>query len=181
MNIKRLNKFEELVYKHRKDIVNFHYRLAGNKFEAEDLAQETFIKAYKKFDTLKEDVKVKSWFFSIARNVAVDFFRKNKNQPVSLDNTALENYSNANAIDQITQVASAEIAYELKQCVERLNHEDRMIIRLLYYEGFSYKEISGLLNMNTNTLKSRLHRARRSLLTIVKANNLLDDVTTNYS
>lgn len=181
MRIKRLDNFEELIQKHRKDIVNFHYRLVGNRFEAEDLAQDSFVKAYKKFDSLKEIDKAKSWLFSIARNVAVDFFRKNKNKAVALDNAILENYAAANAIDHQAAIASAEIAHELQQCVEQLNSEDRLIIRLLYYEGFSYREISTLLDMNSNTLKSRLHRARKSLLTIVKENNLLHDVAVQYN
>ena len=181
MRIQRLNKFEDLVTKHRKDIVNFHYRLAGNKFEAEDLAQDTFVKAYKHFDSLKEIDKAKSWFFSIARNVAVDFFRRNKNKSVALDNAILENYAAANAIDSRTQVESGEIAHELKECVAQLNSEERLIIRLLYYEGFSYNEISTLLVMNTNTLKSKLHRARKSLLKLVKENKTLADVATQLS
>lgn len=165
-----LARFEALVNKHQRDIINFQYRLVGNRFEAEDLAQETFIKAYKKLDTLKEEGKAKSWLFSIARNVAIDFFRKNKYSAIALDNTILENYARATAIDLRSEMLQGEVASELKGYIDQLNKEDRVVIKLLYYEGFSYKEIGQMLNMNENTLKSRLFRARRALFDIIKAN-----------
>ena len=170
MRIDYLNRFEELVKNYQRDIINFQYRLVGNRFEAEDLAQETFIKAYKKLDTLKEEGKAKSWLYSIARNVAVDFFRKNKNRPVILDATILENYSRATAVDFRHEVLTNELARELKGSVTQMHSDDRLVIRLLYYEGFSYKEIGHMLNINENTLKSRLFRARKALYELIQAN-----------
>jgi len=181
MRIQQLNNFEDLVKKHQKEIVNFHYRLVGNCFEAEDLAQETFIKAYKKLDSVKDQKKIKSWLFSIARNITIDFFRRKKEKTVALDNTILENYSRENAVDYQAQVINNEISKELQACIQKLQPEDRMIIKLLYYEGFSYKEIADLMNMNHNTLKSRLHRARKMLLEIIEANHLLKDVAIMYN
>ncbi|MFH1769051.1 MAG: RNA polymerase sigma factor [Parcubacteria group bacterium] len=181
MRIQQLTQFEDLVKNYQKNIINFHYRLVGNRFEAEDLAQDTFIKAYKKFDSVKDKKKVKSWLFSIARNVTVDFFRRKKEKTITLDNTMLENYARENAIDYQAQVINTEISKELQSCIEQLQPEDRTIIKLLYYEGFSYKEIATMMNMNQNTLKSKLHRARQSLQELIKANNLLQDVATMYT
>ena len=175
-----LEQFEDIVQRYQRDIVNFHYRLVGNRFEAEDLAQETFIKMFNNIDSLKDQDKLKSWLYSIARNVAIDFFRKNKNASITLDSVILENYARATAVDYRTDVASKEVSSELKRTIEKLGKQDQTIIRLLYYEGFSYKEICALLNINKNTLKSRLHRARKVLLAAIQANDLLREVAVEY-
>src|SRR5688572_9668702 len=104
MRLKLLEQFEKLVEQYQRDIINFHYRLVGNRFEAEDLAQETFLKVYNKLDSLKEPEKVKSWMFSIARNVTIDFFRKNKDKSIPLDNIILEHYARATAVDYREEV-----------------------------------------------------------------------------
>ena len=180
MRLGLIKQFEEIVYQHQRDIVNFHYRLVGNRFEAEDLAQETFIKAYKHFESLKDQAKLRSWLFSIARNVTLDFFRKTKERTANLNNTILENYARATAVDFQAEVVNTEIGQELERCIDQLSAQDRLIIKLLYYEGFSYKEIGALLDLNPNTLKSRLHRARKSLLTTIQGNVALRDLALSY-
>jgi len=176
----RLKKIEDLVSEPQGAIIGFHYRFVGNRFDAEDLAQETFIKAYKKINTLKEPEKARSWLFSIARNTVIDFFRKNKKREIGLDNAAFDNLAQTTPADLQDQAAQKEISKEIDRFVERLVKEDRAIIQLLYYEGFSYKEIAELLHMNENTLKSRLHRARTVLLEMIRASKPLADVTLQY-
>ncbi len=180
MQARELKQFEEVVNQYQTDLINFHYRFVGNRFEAEDLAQETFIKAYRKMDTLKEQGKLKSWLFSIARNTVIDFFRKNKNRAILLDSAILENIAETTAVDFQDRIANAEMSRELELCIEQLVREDRAIIKLLYYEGFSYKEISEMLGINQNTLKSRLHRARKVLLASIKASEPLKDLASEY-
>ena len=180
MNPTELRKFEEIVNQYQRDLVNFHYRFVGNRPEAEDLAQDTFIKAYKKFDTLKEPGKLKSWLFQIARNTVIDFFRRNKNKPFAVSSEILENIPETALVDYQSRVVHMEVSKELERCIDQLVKEDRAIIKLLYYEGFSYKEISELLQINQNTLKSRLHRARKVLLEAIQANPALKDVALNY-
>ena len=180
MRLELLQQFEDLVEKYQRDIVNFHYRLVGNRSEAEDLAQETFLKVYLKLESLKEQEKAKGWMYSIARNTAIDFFRKNKNHSIPLDNLILENYVRATAVDYREDVLKSEVSQELQKCMQKLPQEDQMIVKLLYYEGFSYKEIGTLLQINQNTLKSRLHRARKVLLAAISANDLLREVAVAY-
>lgn len=174
---KFLEQFEEIVLAHQKDVINFHYRLVGNRFEAEDLAQETFIKAYKKLATVQDQNKMRSWLLSIARNVTIDFFRKNKNHAIALDENILEYYAQATSVDSREEILSAEKARELQDCIGQLSEQDQTIVRLLYYEGFSYKEIASLLKVNQNTLKSRLHRARAELLKVIQSKNIVSDAS----
>lgn len=175
MKPQELKNFEDAVNLYQKSIINFHYRFTSDRFEAENLAQETFIKAYLKFDTLKNPSKLRSWLFSIARNVVIDFFRKNKNREIAFGNELIDNFIETADISSHDQVEIDEISRELKKCVDQLSVQDRMLIKLLYFEGFSYKEISQILQINQNTLKSRLHRARAILLESIQSNNLLRD------
>ena len=181
MRIKQLTQYESVVKQYQKEVINFLYRLVGNRFEAEDLAQDTFIKAYKKFDSIKDSQKMCSWLLSIARNTAVDFFRSHKEKNVALDNTILENWVIDNAVQFEAQVINVELSKELQSCISLLQPEDQTIIRLLYFEGFSYKEIAELMRMNDNTLKSRLHRARKELLKAIEANVALQDIVLQYA
>jgi len=170
--------FEDIVTEYQRDLVNFHYRFVNNRMEAEDLAQDTFIKAYKKFHTLQNPGKLKSWLFQIARNTVIDFFRKNKNREIAIDNQIIENFAQTTTAEFQDKMANLEVSKELERCIGQLIKEDRAIIKLLYYDGFSYKEISELLSINQNTLKSRLHRARKILLEAISANPALKDVAT---
>lgn len=174
MDAQKPEKTEGIVTRYQREIINFHFRFVGNRFDAEDLAQETFIKAYKKLDTLKNPEKTKSWLYSIARNTVIDFFRKNKNREISLDNTFLENIVQTTAVDYQNYVADREVSKELERFIDKLVKEDRAIIKLLYYEGFSYKEIVKLLNINENTLKSRLYRARKILLEMIRTSKIFE-------
>lgn len=181
METQNIKEIEDLVNGHQREIIGFHYRFVGNLADAEDLAQETFIKAYKKIDTLKDYKKAKSWLYSIARNTVIDFFRRNKNKEVALSDVMLDSIAQTTTIAyQQDKAISSEISKELDRCIDRLAKEDGAIVRLLYYEGFSYKEIADLLNINENTLKSRLHRARKVLLGMIRTSKPLGDVALQY-
>ncbi len=175
-----LEQFEGLVNQYQREMINFHYRFVGNRPDAEDLAQETFLKAYLKFDTLREPEKVKSWLMSIARNTVVDFFRTNKDRSVSLEDAEVQHAVRLTGEHPHERIADAQVARELQQCIDRLVKEDQAIVRLLYYEGFSYQEIGDLLHMNQNTLKSRLHRARKVLLAAIRGSLPLGEVVLEY-
>ncbi|MDP3954112.1 MAG: RNA polymerase sigma factor [bacterium] len=167
--------FEQIVLTYQRDIVNFHYRFTGNRFEAEDLAQETFIKAYKKIHTLKEPEKLKSWLFHIARNSAVDFFRKNRNRAIPVDHDVLASLASMDAPNYEKLVEETNMSKEIKNCVNLLEADEKLLINLLYYHDFSYKQIAKMLNINQNTLKSRLRRARMSLLDIIRNKGLAEE------
>jgi len=168
-----LQQFEGVVAQNSRDILNYIYRLVGNNYEAEDLAQEAFIKAFQKFESLEDRDKARSWLYSIARNVTIDYFRRNKHRSIPLDEMILDNYARATAVDYRDDVLKKEVSKEIASALEKLSEQDRMIVKLLYFEGFSYKEIGEVLNINQNTLKSRLHRARKVLLTVMQTRQLV--------
>jgi len=165
--------FEHIVLEYQKDIINFQFRFTNNRADAEDLAQDTFIKAYKKLHTLKDHNRLRSWLFSIARRVAIDHYRKYKNREIPIDiNTVVALAVKSETPEELSTIN--ERSREMKKCLLSLPEEDRVLIELLYYYEFSYKEISELLHINRNTLKSRLYRARKTLLGMVKKNGTLN-------
>ena len=133
MRIQQLTQYESVVKQYQKEVINFLYRLVGNRFEAEDLAQDTFIKAYKKFDSIKDSQKMRSWLLSIARNTAVDFFRSHKEKNVALDNTILENWVIDNAVQFEAQVINVELSKELQSCISLLQPDRAASKNNLYY------------------------------------------------
>lgn len=167
--------FENIVIEYQKDIINFHFRFTGNRADAEDLAQDTFIKAYKKLYTLKDFGKLKSWLFSIARKVSIDHYRKNKNREIPIDTNLIVELAVKDDNSPEIIAGRNEVNYELKKCIDSLSKEDKLMIELLYFYEFSYKEISKILNVNRNTLKSRLYRTRKTLLAMAEENPLLKE------
>src|SRR3989344_577927 len=176
MKLDNYNNFEQIVKEYQSHIINFHYRFTGNRFEAEDLAQETFIKSYKKLHTLKEPEKLKIWLFHIARNSAVDFFRKNKHRAIPVDHEVLASLAISESPDYEKLAEENNLTRELKNCVNLLEENEKLLINLLYYHDFSYKQIGKMLNINQNTLKSRLRRARISLFDIIRSKGLSEDL-----
>jgi len=170
--------FEKIIVEYQRSIINFQYRFTGNRYEAEDLAQETFIKAYKKLHTLKEPGKLKSWLYHIARNTAVDFFRKNKNRAIPVDHDVLASLAKEEGPNYEQVIEQNNYSKEIRGCVDLLKAEEKTLINLLYFHDFSYKQISTMLNINQNTLKSRLRRARISLFDIIKDKGLAEEFAT---
>ncbi len=182
MEINNPMPFEEIVSTYQREIINFHYRFVRSRFEAEDLAQETFVKAYFNLKKLQEPAKLKSWLYQIARNTVIDYFRKNKKSrnDVSLDHNILENFAETASEDSHKYAMDAETSKELQKCLDLLVSDDQRIVKLLYYDGFSYNEISQLLAINQNTLKSRLHRARKILAEAIRSNKVLRDLAVTF-
>ena len=170
--------FEKIVVEYQRSIINFQYRFTGNRYEAEDLAQETFIKAYKKIHTLKEPGKLKSWLYRIARNTAVDFFRKNKNRAIPVDHDVLASLAIEEGPSYEQVIEQNNYSKDIRRCVDLLREEEKTLINLLYFHDFSYKQISTMLDINQNTLKSRLRRARISLFDIIKDKGLAEEFAT---
>ncbi len=175
MKLENDAQFEEIMRTYQREIINFHYRFVGNRYAAEDLAQETFVKAYFKFSTLEDGAKLKSWLYQIARRTVIDHYRKNKKyeNDVSFDGAILAQFASTERGNVEEEVIDAERSRELQNCIQKLGNEDQKIIKLLYYEGFSYSEIADLIGVNQNTLKSKLHRARKALLVVMQSNKYL--------
>ena len=148
----------------------FSYRLTGDATEAEDLTQETFLKAWRFIGRYTEDTNAKAWLFRICQHAFINEWRKRKTQPYKVDYEDIvvyhnEDESSATAYmylrDEIRHDAMGD---EATRAINSLAPGFRTVI-LLDLEDFSYEEISALLDLPIGTVRSRLHRARKTLAT----------------
>ncbi|RYL94243.1 RNA polymerase sigma factor SigW [Sporolactobacillus sp. THM7-4] len=161
--------FAELVDKYKNSVYSICLRMVGNSQEAEDLSQETFIRAYKHIDQFDTDRKFSTWIFRIATNLSIDFLRRKK-PSVSLDAELpgtdglelKEILASGEALpDELVVWSETEriVQYE----IDRLREKYRSAIILKYIQGLSLKEISEILGVPIGTVKTRIHRGREIL------------------
>jgi len=148
-------------------------RMTRNPADAEDLVQETYLKAYRAFNSFTEGTNLKAWLYRILTNTYINNYRAKKRRPEESDIDDLENfylYRRLGGLEGASAGRSAEdevldhfTEAEVKEAIEALPEQFRMAVLLGDVEGFSYKEIAEILDIPIGTVMSRLHRGRRAL------------------
>ena len=157
-----ISAFEEIVARYQKPVINFIYRMIGDFHEAEDLAQNVFIKLYKRADTFKGSSRLSTWLFSIAVNLCIDKKRvESRREFVSLDDEVIEIQSDSISPD--TRAENSEIAQFIEEAILSLDEEKRAAIVMREYHSMSYEKIARSLGCSVGSVKSRLHKARKQL------------------
>ena len=167
--------FEELVKQSQKKVFNIAYKMMDNYDDANELAQEAFIKAYQSIDKFKGDSLFSTWIYRITTNVCLDELRRRKNKKVISLNENIK-YNDEEIQQQIKDESPGpEQIFEEKeskklinQCIESLPVDYKTVIILRDIQGFSYEEIAKILNCPEGTVKSRINRARKALRDIFK-------------
>lgn len=158
-------------------LYNFAYRLTLDEDDANDLVQETYLKAYRFFDSYEQGTNAKAWLFRILKNSFINEFRKKSKEPSKIDYNEVETFYNSEDVDEnITADLRVEsisdmIGDEVANALNTLAVDFRTIIILCDLEGFTYEEMSKILDIPIGTVRSRLHRAR----------NLLKEKLKNYA
>lgn len=161
--------FAELVELYKDKVYQVAYRMVGNVHEAQDVAQEAFLRAYTNIDTYDIQRKFSTWLFRIATNVAIDRLRKRKpdfhlEDPVQgADGLTIESQLAADEEPVDDQVIQMETRDWIQQEIQALPPKYRMAVLLKYMEDLSLKEISDILDLPVSTVKSRIHRGREAL------------------
>jgi RNA polymerase sigma-70 factor (ECF subfamily) len=153
--------FGLLVERYKGPVYSLAYRMLNNAGDAEDAAQEIFVRAYTKLATFDRSRRFSTWLLSIASNYCIDVLRRRRATLVDLDDVAFAVPDQApgperSAIDQEQRVAVA-------RAVQRLPDTYRLITVLRYYHDLSYEEIEQATGLSEATIKTRLFRARRQL------------------
>ena len=164
------NAFEDLVLEYQKQVYHIALKMTGNEEDAFDLSQETFLKAYRALPTFRGEAGFGSWLYRMEANLCIDFLRRKKRrgggQIISLD-IEEEDRRPPELPDLRYEPQSALEKKELREKVQaglqKLPHEQRLILVLRDVEGFSYQEIADALKMELGTVKSRIYRARAHL------------------
>jgi RNA polymerase sigma-70 factor (ECF subfamily) len=163
--------FEAVAMPYLDPLYNAAYRMARNAQDAEDLVQETYLKAYKYYDKFEEGTNLKAWLFKILKNTFINSYRKKQQAPPKADFADIEesfesivrddnNQLPRNPEDELLEKVLDE---DVQQAIEELPHDYRMVVLLADLEGFSYKEIADILEIPVGTVMSRLYRGRRLL------------------
>ncbi|MCA1057030.1 RNA polymerase sigma factor SigW [Rossellomorea aquimaris] len=163
------NAFAELVELYKDKVFQICYRMLGNRHEAEDIAQEAFIRAYVNIETFNQKRKFSTWLFRIATNLCIDRIRKKK-PDYFLDaevagTDGLTMYSQVAADVQMPEdeVENMELQETIQNEISKLPEKYRSVIVLKYIEELPLQEISEILDMPLGTVKTRVHRGREAL------------------
>lgn len=154
--------FRSIVENYQTPVYNLCYRMLGDPYEAEDAAQEVFIRALKNINRYDTNRSFSTWLLSIAAHYCIDQLRKRRVNFVSIEDNpylALQDHSPGPE----TAAIMSENQLQVQNILKTLNPTDRALIILRYWYEFSYDEIAQSLSLTVSAVKSRLHRSRRSL------------------
>jgi RNA polymerase sigma-70 factor, ECF subfamily len=152
-------------------LYNTAYRMTRNAEDAEDLVQETYLKAYRYYDKFEEGTNFKAWLFKIMKNTFINNYRKKQQAPALSDFAEIEeSFENQVSEDATRQTKNPEeellenvLDEDVQRSLDKLPPDYRMVVILADLEGFSYKEIADILEVPVGTVMSRLYRGRRLL------------------
>ena len=169
--------FESLILGCQNKAYNIALRYLRNEDDALDALQESFIKIFRHLNSFKEDSRFDTWVYRIVVNTCNDMLRKNSNQKIT-DSIFKTEDEKETVIEIPDSTGSPEEVYDkkeksehLKHCLEKLNHDQKEIIILRDIHGFSYDEISEILECSVGTVKSRINRSRLRLREILMEQN----------
>lgn len=163
------NAFADIVSLYQHKLYQVCYRMLGNKQEAEDIAQEAFVRAYTNLHTFDQKRKFSTWLYRIGTNLCIDRIRKKK-PDYYLDaevagTEGLNLYSQIASDDQLPEetIEKMELQDRIQYEIGRLPDKYRTVVVLKYIEELSLQEISDILDMPLGTVKTRIHRGREAL------------------
>lgn len=154
-----MDAFARLVNLYQAPVYNLAYRMLGERMEAEDAAQETFLRAFRNLSRYDPARPFRNWILSIAAHYCVDRIRRRR-PTLALDDEAT---SGMNGVEPGDTVTAWETREHVQRLLMHLPAEDRAAVTLRYWYDCSYEEIAQVLGTTVSAVKSRLHRARLSL------------------
>lgn len=164
------NYFSFIVEKYQDIVFSIALKVLRNREDAEEMAQESFIKAYKSLHTFKGNAKFSTWLYRITYNSCISEVRKKKQYFVSTDDVEISHDVEELNLDGIPEENRAKY---IKAALEKLPEDEYTLILLYYFEDQSIDEISKVTKLSVSNAKVKLHRARKKLYTIL--NEMLKD------
>ena len=154
--------FTNLIKRYQRAVYNLCYRMLGSPNDAEDAAQEAFLRAYRAIKRFDPDRKFSTWVMSIASNYCIDQLRKKRLFTLSLDEMPFLDVSE-NGPGPEGRLINGEFEAGVREILGSLGEMDRAAVIMRYWYELSYDDIGKALDLTNSAVKSRLHRARRAL------------------
>ena len=163
------NAFAALVDRYKDMVYTLALKMVNNKEEAEEIAQDTFIKVYNSLNKFKGESKFSTWVYKITYNTSLDSLKKSKRQK---NTTYIEDFSEhqvkeiESVLDTIDEKERNEV---IQNCIEELPNDEAFLLTLYYFDGQSVDEISKVMNNSVSNIKVKLFRTRKKLASILKS------------
>ena len=162
--------FEKEFMPHIGSMYNFAFRLTNDEDDANDLVQDTYLKAFRFINSFSQGTNAKAWLFRILKNSFINDFRKKSKEPAKVDYQDVETTYNSEEDAETNQTVDLRvesvqdlIGDEIANALNALPVDFRTVIILCDVEGFTYEEMAKILDIPIGTVRSRLHRARMLL------------------
>lgn len=149
--------FEELLRRYKRPVINFCYRLLGNEADADDIAQETFVRLHQQRAKIDPAKTFTTWLFALARNASIDRLRYRQRHPTD----ALDAIPEPATLPH--EVENRELEAAIATAIAALPEDQRTAIVLAEYHGLGYAEIAGVMKSSAKSVESRLYRAKQAL------------------
>jgi len=168
---KKQRDFEDTAMKHTDALYRTALRMTKNTKDAEDLVQETLLKAYRFFDRFEPGTNIKAWLFKIMMNIFINDYRQKSKKPAAVSYEDIDDnylyhqlkYSKTEGRNPEELLFSRIVDDDVKRAIEELPDDFRIVVVLAFLEEFSYQEIAEIADLQLGTVKSRLHRGRKLL------------------
>jgi RNA polymerase sigma factor (sigma-70 family) len=164
--------FRLLVDMHKTMAFNIALQIVRNREDAEEIAQDAFLKAYQAIGSFKGDSKFSTWFYRIVFNLAISKTRKKRIETSNIDDVKISDQQITEAFEAFNMLEKDDRVQQLKEAMDSLREEESLIIGLFYMNENSVEEISGITGFTISNVKVKLHRARKKLFELLntKAN-----------
>lgn len=167
--VKKQKDFDEEIIPHLDALYNFGLRLTSDPNDAEDLVQDTIVKAYRFFSSYEKGTNAKAWLFRILKNSYINNYRKKSKKPQEVDYNEVATFYETIRAER-TETSDLEdkmfrelIDDELSNALDNIPEDFRTVVLLCDVEDFTYEEIANMLDVPIGTIRSRLHRGRNLL------------------
>ncbi len=161
--------FETTALPHLSAMYNFSLRLTANEEDAQDLVQESMLKAYRFWDSFEKGTNIKAWLYRIVKNSFINKYRKNAKEPNKIDYDEVKDFYNTIKDDSVdpndleTQLFGDLLDDDITIALQRLPADFRTVVILCDLQGQTYEEIADIVGCPVGTVRSRLHRGRKML------------------
>ncbi|WP_339869067.1 RNA polymerase sigma factor [uncultured Algoriphagus sp.] len=164
-----LNAYGQLIQKHEKYVYTLALRILKNREEAEEAAQDAFMKAFHALKNFEGNSKFTTWLYKIVYNEALGRLRKSKNYTIKLDEVEVLDSDSIDYLDGLKSLQLIERKELIKQGLDALKPAESAVLTLFYLEEQSIKEIEEIMSLTSSHVKILLHRGRKSLLESLRA------------